>query len=60
VLDIPIDIVSTAAFHQFVIQVMEHGIEISHLAPDKTLAKAMLTLSHVKLAGTLGRCRSTA
>jgi hypothetical protein len=44
--DIPIEIISTAAFHQFVIQVMEHGIEINHLAPDKTLAEAMLALSH--------------
>jgi hypothetical protein len=59
-LDIHIEIVSTAAFHQFVIQVMEHRIEISNLAPDKTLAEAMLTLSHVTLADALGRCRSKA
>jgi hypothetical protein len=59
-LDIPIDIVSTAAFHQFVIKLMEYGIMFSHLAPDKTLAEAMLTLSHVTLADTLRRCGSDA
>jgi hypothetical protein len=49
-LDIPINVVSTAPFHQFVIKLMERGIEISHLTPDIKLAEAMMVSSDVMLA----------
>jgi hypothetical protein len=33
-LDVPINVVSTATFRQFISKLVKHGIEISHLAPD--------------------------
>jgi hypothetical protein len=55
-LDMPVNVAWTATFHQFVIKLMEHGIEISHLALDADLAEAMMALSHVTLADALYRC----
>jgi hypothetical protein len=55
-LDIPMNIVSTAIFHQFVIRLMEHGIETSHLAPDKNLAEVMMAPFHAMLADALCKC----
>jgi hypothetical protein len=49
----PINIVSTTTFHQFVIKLMEHGIEINHLAPDADFAEAMTAPSHARLADVL-------
>jgi hypothetical protein len=55
-LDIPIDLALAAMFHQTVIELMEHGIEISHLAPNIDLAEAMIAPSHVTLGDALRRC----
>jgi hypothetical protein len=54
-LDILVNFVSTATFRQFVIKLMERGIEINHLAPDINLAEEMIVLVLITLADALRR-----
>jgi hypothetical protein len=57
-LDIPIHVILAATFHQSVIERMEPGMEMSHLAPETNFAEAMMTPSHVTLVRAFHRCRT--
>jgi hypothetical protein len=53
--NIPINVGSTVTFHQMVIRLMEHGIDINRLAPDTNLAEVIMAPLHITLADALRR-----